>query len=250
MLPSLENLQEVRNKIRNSPVGEKLSTIERWSGFRSSETTDKWVLLLGPTAVVLSHQEYFTDFVLKWAEELDPDTRETLVLAASIHDLGEAISGDISAYLKTPDDENNEHLHAIATLKEIEFAQNTMNTLEKAYKLVVLGENQALNFIFKALERTEYLDTGIHLFLKLQGGEQMDKGYYMIARILAFDLPKILKYALKLPNIIGEYLHQNSELISEMFVIARASVEDDFQQNYDESLSEWHKFISSNRSKL
>jgi hypothetical protein len=241
----MHNLNEIRQIIRNSTVGEKLSKIERWSRFRTNELREDWLALLGPTAVVLTHQEHFVDFVMNWSNSLDFEMLEMLLLAGSIHDIGEASVGDIANPDKTPEGEADEFIQAIVLLKQLGFEYQIEMKLGEAYQQVVVGENQTLHFIFMALERTEYLDTAIHLFNALKKGQAMEKGYYMIARILAFDLPKILEYAAQLPNIVGDYLKEFSATIDIMFSESETAADEGFIDAFREAKLKWSEYSSN-----
>lgn len=246
----MKNLSAIETSIRDSDVGKKLLAIERWSKFRNDESTDQWIELLGPTAIVLTHQEYFVYFIMACAQNLPQDIVEMLVLAASVHDLGEVEVGDTASPDKTVQAEQEEHLQALSVIEAVGFDQTTELMLKDAYQQVVAGENLSLNFLFKSLERTEYLDTGIHLFRSLQSGQEMQQGNYMIARILAFDLPKIIDTAYKLEIVIGDYLVKNADTITQMFEVSRLAVEDDFRDRFDQSQAQWQLFLSKRATSI
>lgn len=240
---SIEVLK-VQQAIKDSIIGTQLSTIERWHKFRSGETLADWIDLLGPTAVVLTHQEYFVQFVKFWVKNLEELKFRQLLLASSVHDLGEAKLGDIASPDKTIIDEKNEVNFAIEAILFLPLDNSLVQELIDAYHEVVKGDNESLHYIFKALERTEYLDTAIHLFDKLSQGKTMEKGWLMIARVLAFDFPKVLKYAEALPNIIGEYLNTYHDQISAMFEQSQTAVTPDFETNFLQNKSDWQKYLS------
>jgi hypothetical protein len=239
-----QELFQVQHAIRNSPVGDQLSKIERWQKFRSNETLDEWIDLLGPTAVVLTHQEHFLEFVLFWIKNLDEPTLRQFSLAASVHDMGEAKLGDIASTEKTVADELKEVDFALEAILSLPLDHPLILELLHSYQEVVKGDNESLHYIFKALERTEYLNTAIHLFEKLASGKEMEKGWSMIARVLSFDFPKVINYAESLPNIVGEYLATNRELIEQMFERSNFAVTAEFENNFNNSKEMWQKYLS------
>ncbi len=235
-------IDSIRTAVRGSSLADQLK-IERWQRFRSEETTAEWIALLGLTAIVLTHQEYFTDFIAQWVKELDSEAMLTLLKASSIHDLGEISIGDVPEPHKNLQDEKSE---ASATIKLIDQLENLdvdqRTELKRAYEQVVVGENVALHLIFKAFERLEYLDTAVHVFMALNSGLRMDKGEYMIARVLAFDLPKIMIMIEQFPNSIGMYLRFNRETIHSMFDYCRSSVDTEFQEKFEDSQRQWQTY--------
>lgn len=239
-----QEIFEIQQAIRNSTIGNQLSAIERWHKFRLQETTIDWIDLLGPTAVVLTHQEHFLQFTQLWVKNLEEPKLRQLLLASSVHDVGEAKLGDIASPDKTSLDEKNEVDFAIEAILSLPLDHLLIQELIVAYYEVIRGDNDSLHYIFKALERTEYLDTAIHLFDKLSQGKTMEKGWLMIARVLSFDFPKVLKYAEALPSIIGEYLNSHQNQINIMFEQSQAAVTPDFEANFLQNKSDWQKYLS------
>lgn len=239
-----QELALIQQAIRTSAVGEKLATIERWQRFRSDETSEQWLELLGPTAVVLTHQEYFVQFVQQWVSELEELSLTQFVLGASVHDLGEAELGDIASPDKTASDEAQEVDLAVEAIRSLPLEKEQIRELIESYQTVVKGDNPALHYLFKSLEKTEYLDTAIHVFEQLNSGRAMEKGWLMIARVLAFDLPKVLTYAQALPNVVGKYLQSKTAQIDLMFAQSQTNVTEDFRPQFVVAQQNWQKFIS------
>ena len=238
-------IDSIRTAVRGSSLADQLK-IERWQRFRSGETTAEWIALLGLTAIVLTHQEYFTDYIAQWVQELDTEEQLLLLEASSIHDLGEISIGDVPEPQKNGEDEKSEASATIKLIDQLEDLDVDQRTeLKRAYEQVVVGENVALHLIFKAFERLEYLDTAVHVFMALNSGLRMDKGEYMIARVLAFDLPKIMNTVKQFPNSIGMYLHHYQKIIQSMFDFCQSSVDDDFQERFENSQTQWQTYCRS-----
>lgn len=242
-----QEIQKIRQAIGNSQAGSELAKIERWQKFRAKESSADWIELLGPTAIVLTHQEHFLDFALIWIKNLDEQKFRQFILATAVHDLGEAKLGDIANPDKTMIDETIEVDFAIEAISSLPLEHPLIQELITAYYDVVRGDNESLHYIFKALERTEYLDTSIHLFKKLSQGKQMEKGWLMIARVLAFDLPKVINYSETLPNIVGEYLIANQEIVDQMFEQGQSAVTIEFESNFSHAKVLWQSFTSSQK---
>lgn len=245
MSETLQLVFNTQQAIRTSPVGKKLNNIERWSSFRTDESRGLWLELLGPTAVVLTHQEYFLEFVQQWGQQLKYDYKNPLLIASSVHDIGEVTVGDTAAPQKKPSDKNDETTAALNQIGLLPIRHESATTLKENYLAVVHGDSQALNYLFKSLERSEYLDTAIHLYDKLLEGLQMEKGLLMIARVLAFDLPKIIRYAQPLPNVVGLFLKNKSQLISEMFKFSESAVSDSFRPQFEKAKQLWGNYLRS-----
>lgn len=235
-------LSQIQLAIRQSPLGEKLSQIDRWQRFRTNETKQEWLELLGPTAVVLSHQEYFVDFVSAWVNGLSQNMQRQLILATSVHDLGEAQIGDIASPDKKPSDEVIEIDFALKAILSLPLDHGLIEELVLSYESAVRGDDEVLHLLFKALEKTEYLDTAIHVYGSLQSGKDMEKGWIMISRVLALDLPKIIHYAELLPNIVGQFLLAHVDKIDEMFEQSERFVTKDIEDTYVISLGHWRRF--------
>lgn len=225
-------LQRVQTAVREQ-YGAQLAKVERWSRFRSEESTKEWLQLLGPTAVVLSHQELLVDISRDiLGNSLEAEQLLVVLLAMSVHDIGESVKGDIAAPDKTAADDKSEARVALQLIKTLPHAEEVAS----AYSQVVAGENAALHTLFKAIERTEYFLTGIHLFEQLEKRQDKpEKLWLMVARILAFDLPKVLEYAQMFPETIGKYLLARREIIDRMFVRAEWIVNDEFRENFHKS---------------
>lgn len=237
-------LSQIQSAIRKSPLGEKLSQIERWQRFRTQETTQEWLDLLGPTAVVLSHQEYFVDFVILLTNGLSENERRQLVLATSVHDLGEAQIGDIASPDKKLSDEIIEIDFALKAILSLPLGHELIEELVSSYEAAIRGDDEVLHLLFKALEKTEYLDTAIHVYQSLEGGKTMEKGWTMISRVLALDLPQIIFYAEALPNIVGQFLLAHVDVIDEMFNQSEKFVTKDIEDTFIISLGHWRRFKS------
>jgi hypothetical protein len=233
----------IQTAIRGSSLADELNIL-RWRDFRSQETNEEWTTLLGLTAIVLTHQEYFTDFVAHWAQGLESADLKLLLEASSIHDLGEISVGDIPEPLKNGQDETKEAAAAMKLIDQLTTIDPELREeLKRAYEQVIVGENAVLHLLFKAFERLEYLDTAVHIFESLQSGLNMDKGTFLIARVLAYDLPKVIAHAKQFPESIGAYLLQYQATIQSMFQYSESAVNDEFTEKFESSLTQWQSYL-------
>ncbi len=67
----------------------------------------------------------------------------------------------------------------------------------------------------------------------------------MVAKILAFDLPKVLEYAQMFPDTIGVYLLERQEIVANMFTLAIWIVDDSFAEKYSRAEENWIEFSRS-----
>lgn len=239
------DLSQIQTAIRTSPIGDQLNQIERWQRFRTSEDRTLWLQLLGPTAVVLSHQEHFLEFVFTWVKNLPEAEFRMLLLGTSVHDLGEAKLGDIASPDKTLGDEAQEVDFALEAILTLPLEHPLIQELVEAYNKIVRGDDTVLHLIFRSLEKTEYLDTAVTVFDSINSGLEMEKAPILISRVLALDLPKIINYAQLLPHIVGEYLLAHIAQIDEMFEQFEPAVTKDIEDAFIVSRSIWRDFKNS-----
>lgn len=227
-----KKIQHVEQYLAATEVGKRLSEIGRWKQFRTEETDEEWLSLLGPTAFVLPHQRHFVRFLQRWISTPE----HLLLLGSSVHGIGEAVVGDTPYHLKTAESEAEEFAAAITLIQALDLETTLVQELEDAYRQVVIGENASLNALFSALEKTEHLDTAIEVFSNLQRDMKMVKGPILIFNVLSSDLPKVLDWAEKFPDSVGRYLKYYQSTISDMF---------DFATSPDSTTTPTPQFIES-----
>lgn len=231
-----ELLEKIQNAIWKSKIAEKLWRTKRWTNYWSGERSVAWLDKLGPTAIVLIHQEYFIDFIENWgASSLSSDDLDILLLAASIHDLGEGETGDKADPEKNEEDDLAEAKAAIAVIQSLALEETLITRLIAIYTKVVAGEDKKLYGIFRALEKTEHLDTGILVYRnwknKSEHSLSEENTRAMIRSVLDFTLPMVLEFAKEYPDIVGNYLREHKEEISGMIELVQGNA------------SEWEGFL-------
>ena len=266
----LSSTRTLFNALEKHPAFQSLSTTLRWDRFRHpelSETPKHWLNVLGETAVVFTHMRYFSqiteDFIKKEWTKFNKNQRRTLRLGVSLHDVGEAKIdgigiGDVAVPFKN---ESHEKLEWEVAEKVIKSLPNISDSLKKellsAYKKVVTGEDPILHGAFKALEKTEYLMTGLNVFkevrrLQNMGYQGIFEAKKLVGLVLAKDLPKIIeKYAPQYPFFIGGYLQDEMGTIDAAF----ASTESFFKKgsvdhsDFERSKGLWKDYKESFFSK-
>lgn len=230
-------LEQLQQEVRDL-YGPRLQKIERWAKFRTTETTEKWLELLGPTAVLLSHQEHLVEITYRLLTDLIPPEELTiLLLAQAVHDLGELTKGDIPAPIKTEKQEKVEHAAALKLIKQVSECEE----IAHCYHEVVMGENAAAHSLFKAIEKSEYVMTAMHVFEKIryENHTKHDNLWLLVVRVIALDLPKALDYAVSFPDSIGTYFLEQAGVIDRMFVESSWRVTEDFATQFTTSEDKW-----------
>lgn len=212
------------NALEENIAAISLKGIVRWDRFRHpelSETPKHWVDVLGETAIVFSHMRYFSriteDFIKKEWPKFNKRQRRALRLGISLHDVGEAEIdglgiGDVPVPLKNESHEKIEREVAKKVINSLDIPENLKKELNSAYQKVVVGKDPVLHNAFKALEKTEYLMTGLNVFKEARRRKNIGlpgifEAKRLVGLVLAKDLPKVIeKYAPEYPFFIGEYL--------------------------------------------
>src|SRR3989339_44215 len=169
-----EIIEDLFKIFTSTKYGEKLAHNIRYGRYKpQSMSNEEWRNLLGDDVNNLYHalvvynitKEFISENNHLYNQQLSYDEKMTLLLAAIIHDWGEAVVGDISHGLKTETDENNEikALHKIA--KEITKSYRggilTAQAIEPI-NAVVFDTSTKLGNIFKAIEHIGFFKTAMN----------------------------------------------------------------------------------------
>src|SRR3989339_1894173 len=169
-----EIIEDLFKIFTSTKYGEKLAHNIRYGRYKpQSMSNEEWRNLLGDDVNNLYHalvvynitKEFISENNHLYNQQLSYDEKMTLLLAAIIHDWGEAVVGDISHGLKTETDENNEikALHKIA--KEITKSYRggilTAQAIE-SINAVVFDTSTKLGNIFKAIEHIGFFKTAMN----------------------------------------------------------------------------------------
>lgn len=245
---SSEYFPKFKEALKNSEAGTSLLNTYRWeSHFRTNESNETWRDVFGATGQVFTHSVLFYHlsewFLQKEKGRFTPEKEELFLYGTGPHDTGEAKLngrgvGDISAQVKTEEDEKQESKMAKRVIKSLKIPEAMKEKLKYGYDQVVNGKNAELHQAFKALEKTEYVLTAMKVFqnnrkLETQGRNRLDPEMEkaLVGRVLVFDLAKVLTvYAPAYPKSIGETIKCAVPLIDTMF---------EFSLDWLNSNSEW-----------
>ncbi len=231
---SKEYFPEFANALKTSEAGQSLLTTYRWeSHFRTDEDNETWRRVFGATGQVFTHSVLFYGigkwFARKEASRFTPDKWQTFLYGVGPHDTGEAKLngkgvGDVSAQVKTEEDEKAESRMAKRVIKSLNLKDSLKEKLRYGYDQVINGKDPELHFAFKAIEKSEYVITAMKVFqnqrkLEAQGlpGLNPEMELALVGRVLVIDLAKVLDvYAPKFPDSIGELFRCSAPLIDKM----------------------------------
>lgn len=232
--------RQILTALRQTPAGESLTTLYRWSFFRKQESNDDWRDVLGATAIDFSHGQVMygvgRTFLSHEQGRFTPEREKTFLLGLLTHDFGEATVegiesvGDVPAIFKTSDDERKESVVAREVIRRLDVDDETRASLWFAYEQVVEGKDQELHDAFRALERTEYLMTALKVFQngnrrRAEGKEGIQQERLLVGRVLVKDIPVILtEYVPQYPDSIGMYLKTVAPIIDEAYAATKSKL--------------------------
>ncbi len=200
----------------------------RYNRFRTIESPEKFVLLLGPDIKFASHPGVTQNIAKKFIEsqnkndnpkKINNDETDIILTASLVHDLGELKidglgHGDISFEHHTQDHEKVEEtiferiIGRVADLSDRKY-------ITGAYKEVVQDKDSKLGKIFNAIERIGYLGTGLRAFSGFNG-ERISNWYGLVGNVLSNQIVQLLNLQNSY-SYVREILESNKQLITEAF---------------------------------
>jgi hypothetical protein len=167
----LSEYNEVEDHFRQSQYGAVLAEKVRYDKYRDpSVSTTEWVALLGRDVSNLEHLSLTRGIALgfvRHSQEHQPDLLDAedavvLPLIGSLHDWGEAITGDISYGDKSASDDATE-VHALSVVADELYPDVAPTYLEQAKEVVFdhAGESKR-GEIFFAIECLGYMRTALN----------------------------------------------------------------------------------------
>jgi 5'-deoxynucleotidase YfbR-like HD superfamily hydrolase len=146
-----------------SQYGQDLLERSRFGDFKPDwVSTELWGGLLGPDVNNLYHMHHTAENADRFAyeEELNPLSTKLLTVTAAVHDLGEAVIGDIALPSKTREDEKREEVafrHIANELWGVQVGQR----LSKAVWSVLNKTDKKHGDMFRAIEYVGYCTTAM-----------------------------------------------------------------------------------------
>lgn len=169
--------ESIYRTFRQTEFGSKLSRKARYHRFMpESWSTDQWELLMGPHANNLHHmRQSMTDacWVIDHENKIPLSYREKmlLIIAASMHDQGEAITGDIPYGYKSEEAEDKElevlRTHENAFLPGV--TGGMLDMYREARDNIIFGDKgEKLPSLFAVVELMGYTDNALHALRRLK----------------------------------------------------------------------------------
>ena len=222
------DFSQIHRDFSQTKYGNILSQNIRWARYKPENmTNEKWVKLLGADANNLEHLKLTygtTRAFIKYSSKETPLTteeQEDLLLAATVHDWGEAIIGDINYDLKTPQDEIRELEELEKMVKEMYGEKNSQlsSRVDTVINNIINGHNTKLGKMFNAIERIGYLRTALHVWKKTTGeiSTELKRNLDWIScNVLLGSLTQLMEYSKTYPPV-ALYLKENKEIITDIF---------------------------------
>lgn len=226
VLPEIP-VKEIFAALRKTSAGRSLQRMLRFGLYKDpKETSVHWKKILGPSAATYTHMQYLYYFLsnfLKNELSRDPalfnrEKQRVLLMASSCHDFGEAIIdgegiGDIAAPLKNKKHEEKEREMFERVLGLLKLDKNIISELKEAYQNVVVENSSHLHRFFRAVEKTEYIDTILKTYKKCTNGYKLVNQKLLIRQVLSYDLPFVIEYSKEFYSV-KKYLFINANHIT------------------------------------
>jgi len=232
---NFDNLKIIYNEFAKTKFGKDLKKEVRYERFKPKSVSKKlWQEVLGPDVNNLEHHlvsykitnTFFVcnDEKISGSSIFNYHEKKLLIVAALIHDWGEAIVGDVTFDRKSAAYEKKEYEAFQCMLKKIFFRDADVVEfldIEEAFEKVVGGKEKNLAEAFNAIERIGYLITGVRAWKKgklfLRKDAKFSQGLWWLANNVALNqIKKLIEYSEIYPAV-RFYLDENRKWIDEIF---------------------------------
>lgn len=163
MSEALPSATELLHDITESSYGQQLAERSRFGQFKPDwVSTELWTGILGRDVNNLYHMDYTAENAERFAyeEELNPLSTKLLTVTAAVHDLGEAVIGDIALPLKTQLDEKREEVAFRQIAADI-WGLQVGQRLSKVAWSVLNKRDKRHGDMFRAIEYVGYCQTAM-----------------------------------------------------------------------------------------
>lgn len=204
----------------------EFASVIRYSRFKSIETVDEWIYLLGGDVILSNHgkitdkiTQEFIAYNKKNGVEFNNFEETILRTSALIHDWGEVIIegygvGDISYDKKRVSDRRREFEVFDKLLTKLPIKKDA-KALSKVYYSVCMDRENNLGRIFNAVERVGFIKNAIDAYLGKEGKKIKNyKG--LVGNVLSNQIIALVDYSKEFPYIC-QFLKENKTLIIAMF---------------------------------
>lgn len=231
--PVFRSPQEARNAYPviesvEQTFADQLTSKIRYNRFRTDETIEEWVEILGPDVLFLTHPVESARIThdLAATEEaygkpFGAKLKNQLYTAPWIHDFGEIMIGnegigDISFDKKT-DDHEHEEIKIFRKVMDALADPSDSQTLNDVYATIVMDRHSPLGQAFNAVERIGYLETAVRAYLG-HGGRRIERWQELSANVLQNNMATLLSLRQKYPYadvVLRENRHVVSAILQE-----------------------------------
>jgi hypothetical protein len=262
-LDTQEKILNIFRAFSHTQYGVKLASSIRYERYNlAGMPSEKWIKTLGVDVDNLWHMMLTYELARAFIGEsrlydpqfLSQPEEELVLIAAIIHDQGEAIVGDISYGDKNENDETTEALVLVDQQKTItkNLDSHTAELIQTAIKQIVFCPvtDNKLALVFNAIERVGYLRTGMRAYSHLAEGNTHSEGLrWLVYDVTTNHVGTLTEYAKTLP-VVEKFLTKYVSTITDMLqidsqsIIARYSDQSTTLANRSKSVESWQKFLN------
>lgn len=225
------NFGKILQIFADSKYGRKLKGELRYDRYRPQALPkEEWQKLLGADVNNLKHLDVTYGLARQFLiylqnsdkEKLTDEEQETILLAAIIHDWGEAIIGDITYEKKTRSDEENEYRQIACIINDIFIKDHPQlaKRLNDALRQAVIGEGSKLGKIFGAIERVGFYRTAIKAWQESRNDSRdadlKSRLQWLTQNVFSNVTTDMVADAKAYPSV-NTFLEKNREMINQAF---------------------------------
>jgi len=213
---------------------------------------EEWRCALGADVNNLEHMRLtygltrqFIRYQNTYGEEvLSREDQKDLLLAATSHDWGESIVGDVMFDLKTDAVETQEATAIRRIINEMfgNGGEDLPARIEQVISDVVENHDTRLGKMFRVIEQLGYLRTGLNAFDLSQQIDDPDMQtglQWASSNVLSNQIPSLIDVADQYPAVYF-FINENAELITEAFMTIPPSVFSNYEAGEDQkNLCKW-----------
>jgi len=247
---TLGGLEEI---CRMSPYGQILLKSNRFGSLQPDNVQNSiWGPKLGNHGNNFEHMPETVQEAMLMVEGmgLGQQKEVKLFIAAQLHDMHEADTGDIPHNKKTKKDREEEKRVSRIVLKDILYEELTYIDRQRVIEDVqeiAFDEKTELGRIFNAVELLGYTNAALKAWESLDDEESdMQISLRVLThRVIPYHLPGMVDYSKDYPYLV-DFLRKNHDLIND--ILEEAEICDsnwDQRERFNKAMSAWNEFNSS-----
>lgn len=251
----------------DSEQGKILKGSERWERYKPGQMTEvgEWEEILGYDVNNLEHMRLTDCIAIAMVDsqnEAVPGSfsrkeKNILRKTALVHDLAEAITGDINYNFKTDSDEKNE-LQLMRSILEKPIFEENITTEEREKIISILGDKSTkLGEAFGVIEGIGYFRTAMVAWKKSKLGEHQASGVsenlaWITSNVLSNQIPKFVEKSKKFV-LVEKVLDFYKDRICDAFENMPAKIFDKYspeekennRQKFETARNVWNDYLAS-----